>query len=432
MTGYLASNFSTQPYWTDGLPPFAPVPPAFPGKVDVCVIGAGYAGLSAALTLARAGRSVAVCEAKRIDAGPAARAAGSLSHVPKATLPSLEALYGRSIADAVYREAREAREYVEQLIRENQIKCGLRGGFRFIAAHSPKAFKTKAAALAQLREAWGNVELVQRDDQRRYIGSDAFHGGIKIPNSATLQPALLQRGLALAAVNAGALFLEQTPVTGVNREADGFELETPRGRIRAREVFLATNGATDQGLAGFEEIRRRVILISAYALATEELSAELIARVVPIRGPVSDTYKILNYIAPGPDGRRLIVSARAGRREGGMEAKAHRMFAYFVDRFPDLKGVKVSHCWTGQFALTADWIPHIGVHNGVHYMIGCNGTGIPMATYLGHRSAEKILGRAQAPTAFDRPLPPLPYFGLGQPLLPLAMRWYETMDRLFH
>ena len=109
--------------------------------------------------------------AQAIGAGAAARAAGSLGHVPKASLTDLEALYGRSTAVAAYQEARRAKEYVEGLIRDHQIACNLRVGHRFIAAHSPRAFSKQRNSLDKLRDSWGEVELIPRELQRREIGS---------------------------------------------------------------------------------------------------------------------------------------------------------------------------------------------------------------------------------------------------------------------
>jgi glycine/D-amino acid oxidase-like deaminating enzyme len=191
----LAPEFSTEPYWIDGLAPFVPPSREIGRSVDVAIVGAGYAGLSAALTLARGGREVVVFEAARIGMGASSRSAGSLGHVPKAALADLEARYGEAVANGVYAEAREAREYVETLVREHQIECGLRNSGRFIAAHSPRAFARLERSLPKLRASWGAVELVTREEQRKIIGSDAFFGGLKLATAATLQPALLHRGL---------------------------------------------------------------------------------------------------------------------------------------------------------------------------------------------------------------------------------------------
>lgn len=427
--GVLAADFTTEPYWSRGLPPFESSPPS--GRhLDVAVIGGGFAGLSAALTLAQAGASVAVFEAGCIGAGNAARAAGSLSHVPKASLADLKSRYGHTQALAVYREARRAREFVEQLIRDNQIRCDLRTCTRFIAAHSARAHARQHASLDALRDSWGEVELVAPSEQRRFIGSDAFFGGIAIANIATLQPALLQRGLARAAQGAGARVLQNERVSDVRRIGRHFEVRTQNDAYRSDHVVLATNADTAIGPPSFRSLARRLIVVPAFAMATEELPIERVARVLPVNGPVSDTYKIINYMAPSNDGKRLVISARAGRSEGGLERKAALMLAYFADRFPDLAGVKISSCWSGRFTVTADWLPHTGVEDGVHYVLGCCGTGIPTSTFLGHKVAERILGRPTASHSFERPLPALPFLGAGERFLPLVVRAYALRDRL--
>ena len=114
-----------------------------------------------------------------------------------------------------------------------------------------------------------------------------------------------------------------------------------------------------------------------------------------------------------------------------MRIKAQRMFQYFADRFPSLGGVKVSHCWTGTFAATADWIPHLGVEDGFQYILGCCGTGIPMSTFLGYQAASRILDPRHPRSVFERPLPLLPFMGAGSHFLPFAVRAYDLRDRLF-
>lgn len=430
-SNFLAAEFSEEPYWTDGLPRFEIRSATPPRRVDVAVIGGGYAGLSTALSLARAGRSVVVFEARKIGDGAAARAAGSLSHVPKATLSELTSRYGQPTAFQIYREAREAREYVEHLIQELQIVCGLRSGWRFVAAHSARAFERLNASLPILKETWGAVEIVPRERQREVIGSDAFFGGVKIPDSATLQPALLQRGLAKAAVDAGASLLQNARVTDVEGEAGQFSITSEAGTFIATHVVLATNAETTINTKVIKRLGRRLIPVPAFAIATNTVSKNVMQKVLPIGGPVSDTYKIINYIAPDETGARFIMSGRAGRSDGGLRVKAERMFSYFRDRFPDLAEVQITHCWTGRFAATADWVPHVGIEGGLHYVLGCCGTGIPMATYLGHKVAQMIVGNSRSQTVFDRPLPQLPLFGAEGPLLPLAVSGYELRDRLF-
>jgi len=427
----LASDFSTEPYWTDGLPPFVPPQREIGPSVDVAIVGAGYAGLSAALTLARAGREVAVCEAARVGTGASSRSAGSLGHVPKAGLADLKARYGESVAHRVYAEARQAREYVETLVREHQIECCLRSSGRFIAAHSPRAYAKLEDSLPELRDTWGAVELVPREGQRAHIGSDAFFGGLRLATAATLQPALLHRGLARAVVGAGAHLLQETRVTAIGSDAGGFAVTTNAGKIKARAVVIATNAETGRATPTLRRLSRRMAVIPAYVVVTEPIAPERMMRILPSEGSVSDTCKVLHYMAPNETQQRLVMSARAGQSDGGLHEKARRVFGYFAARFPDLRGVRVTHCWTGRFALSRDLIPHIGIEDGLYYVLGCCGTGVPMSTYLGHRLALKILRRDEGSTVFDRPLPLMSVWRRSPALLPMAVRAYDLRDRLF-
>ncbi|MGO4741387.1 NAD(P)/FAD-dependent oxidoreductase [Bosea sp. 2KB_26] len=430
MKDVLSTRFSTQPYWTAALPPFCDMARALPQQVDVIVVGAGYAGLSAARTLARSDRSVIAFDAGRIGEGASSRSAGSLGNVPKAKLAQINARYGEAVGREIYREARLAREFVEQMIRDENIDCDLQTRGRVIAAHSTKAFNKLKVALPTFQDTMGAVELLGADRQSEEIGSDAFHGVLVVSSSATLQPALLQHGLARAARAAGAHLAQECRVTDIKRTGGSFEVTAAGKTYRATDVIIATNAETGRDTAVMRSLRRRLTIVPAFALTTEEMDPEIVSRVLPKGRSFSDTFQILHYMAPAGE-RRLIMSGRAGRSDGDLATKARRLFAYFQSRFPALAETEVSHCWTGTFALTDDWIPHIGIEEGVHYMLGCCGVGVPMSTYLGHRIAQKILGQEARTSAYDRPLPAIPYWPANNLFLPAAVRAFALRDRLF-
>jgi len=429
VSAFLTDDFSTRPYWTEALGALRTAgSPASP-HTDVLIVGGGYAGLSAALTLARAGRGVTICEAGCIGEGASSSSAGSLGNVPKAKFADIVERYGIETAERVYREAREAREYVEHLIDELSIDCELACEGRFIAAHSEKAFRKQRDSLAALRAAWGEVELVERDAQQSYIGSHAFFGGVRLADSSTLQPARLHRGLADAALRAGVCILQRTRVSSIERDGSRFRIEAGGHRLTAAHVMLATNAETGVDTHHTRRLRRGLTVVPAFALATEPLAPDRLHAVLPRRGSFSDTYKMIHYMSIAGHTNRLVMSARAGRGDGGLEQKAARILGYFRERFAALEGVRASHCWGGRFAVTSDWLPHIGIEDGVHYMLGCCGVGVPMSTYLGHKVARRILAASDGETVFDRPLPAIPYWPANNLFLPLAVRAFEWRDR---
>jgi glycine/D-amino acid oxidase-like deaminating enzyme len=372
-----------------------------------------------------------VCEANCIGEGASSRSAGSLGNVPKAKFDDLVERYGEATARRVYAEARQAREYVEFLIRDLSLECDLATEGRFIAAHSPKAFARQRASLSALRAAWGNVELVDRGEQRGYIGSDEFFGGVWLSDSSTLQPAKLHRGIAQAAIHAGACVLQSTRVTSIERGVNRFRIKAGSHYLDAQHVLLTTNAETGADTPHSRHLRRGLTRVPAFALATEPLSEATLHEVFPRRGSFSDTYKIIHYMAIAGNTTRLVISARAGRSDGGLDKKATRIMKYFSQRIPALGGVRATHCWSGHLAVTADWIPHVGVEAGVNYVLGCCGVGVPMSTYLGHKCALSVIGSKDGQTVFDRALPIIPYWPANNWFLPLAVRTLDWRDRWF-
>jgi glycine/D-amino acid oxidase-like deaminating enzyme len=206
----------------------------------------------------------------------------------------------------------------------------------------------------------------------------------------------------------------------------GFEVLTPRGRVQARQVLLATNGYSGP-LSLWH--RRRVIPIGSYQIATEPLGRERVRALIPNSRNIYDSRRVVVYFRPSPDGERIIFGGRAALSEKNPLACVSRLQAMMARIFPQLKSARISHAWAGWVAYTFDKLPHLGTHNGIHYCMGYCGQGVPLATYYGKRIGQQMLGLAEGRTALDglnfasRPY----YFGVPWFLAPSVLA-FRLMD----
>lgn len=427
-SGIFAENFKEEPYWLEEAP-WRPVPDtALPKAADALIVGSGYTGLSAALTLARAGRNVLVLEASELGYGCSSRNGGMVGGLLKVAPDELARRYGKDRAVALLRESLNALEYTAHLVRSENIACHFARTGKFLGAWRPGHYEKLARALDFLRRELGyDADMVPKAEQRREIGSDLFYGGRVENRQAALHPALYQRGLLERAISAGATVIGRTPVLGVVREKQGFAVQTPKGRIAAREVIVATNGYTTGAL---RFARRRLIPVGSYMIATEPLGPGLMDRLIPKRRMIVDTRKMVGYYRPSPDGTRMLFGTRISYREMSPRAAAPGIHALMARIFPELAGTKITHAWRGFVAMTFDRLPHLGRHKGIHYAAGYNGSGVAPSTYLGHKIALKVLGSPEGRTAFDElEFPARPYY-FGWPwFLPVASLGYLYRDR---
>jgi len=428
-----APEFSETPYWWEAADPaaFSPeTPPPLPDHTDVAIIGGGYAGLSCALELARRGIDCTVFDAEAIGFGASSRNAGMVSggiNVGKGV--DLNAAYGAQRAQAMVAEANQAYGHLEQILEREGIDARYQRCGRFVGAHTRQQFGLLERRAAWLTQTTGHsVEVVPERRQREEIGSDYYRGGIVVKRAGGLHPSLLMRGLADAAARAGARLIGHTRVETVSGGPGKFLLSTGRGKVSAREVMIATNGYTGGATPW---VRRRLIPVASFIIATEELPEATIAEIIPRRRVIADTKRILFYFRLSPDGKRLLFGGRARFTQVGARVSAPILHRFMTTVFPQLARVRLTHAWTGNVAFSFDFMPHLGIHEGMHYAVACNGSGVIMQTWLGHQVALKIAGGANRASAFDGlgfPTRPLYH---GRPwFLPMVGAWYRWRDRL--
>jgi glycine/D-amino acid oxidase-like deaminating enzyme len=413
--------------WTEASEPLRF--PAFPlpASTDVAVIGGGYTGLSAARTLARRGIDATVLEQHTMGWGASSRNGGFVLPGYKPEMAELYHRVGEERARGMFQLTIDAIAFLERVVAEEEISCDLVQCGAVTLAAKPSHLRSLEESGRFLQERLGYAtELLDAREVEREIGSTRYHGGLIDPGGRCLHPAKYVRGLATAAHRAGARLRERTQVTGIRRVAGGFEIATTAGTLRAREVLAATNGYTPPALAA---LRRRVIPIGSYQIATSQLAPEVARRLIPRGRVFSDTKNLLYYFRLSPDGR-LVFGGRASFTPTGIRRSAAILEAGMREVFPELSGARVEFAWSGKVAYPMDHLPHAGRLDGVHYAMGYCGHGVALATYLGSRMAEVIAGSGEIPDLGSTKFRAIPLYNGVPWFLPLVGGYYRTRDWL--
>jgi glycine/D-amino acid oxidase-like deaminating enzyme len=431
MTPAEPATLETRPFWWQGAPPPEDGGERLPRSTDVLVIGAGYSGLFTALALARGDREVVVVEADRPGLHASTRNFGAVGRTIRVKFSDLAAREGLAVAKRVYEEAKAWLEWTADFIERERIDCGFRRAGRVVAAHSPRAFDAAAREVDLMAKHLPlETEVVPPSRQHEELGSDVYHGALVLRDVGHLDPARYFEGVYRLALAAGVRVIAGTRVGEVAREAGGFRVRTAAGEARARDVVLTTNAETGKDNPLFRYFHRRVVPIGVYSVVTEPLDGALIASVLPTGRAVLETRRLYLALRPIEGEDRLLAVGRHMTRYDSEREAAEAVRRDLVERYPQLAGVRLTHCWRGRFCVTFDWLPHLGIHEGVHYLIGLNGAGVPACGYLGHKLALRMLSRPNEETVFaDRPYPGRPGYTGSTWFLPLLAAGYRLADR---
>ncbi len=403
--------------------------PALQGEVraDVCVVGGGYLGLSAALHLAQMGLDVVLLEAHRVGFGASGRNGGQVGSGQQRDQDWLERAVGIDRAHALWDMGQDAKALVHSLIADHAMPVTYHPG----VAHA-------CWTDTEVRHAHGYVEKLQRDygyDQiealdspaiRRMIGSPHFRGGDIDRGAGHIHPLNYALGLAAAAASAGVRILERSEVLGIDHGAKPV-VHTGGGHVTCDHVILAGNGY----LGGLEPAyAARVMPINNFIVATEPLG-DRAAGVLAENIAVADTKFVVNYWRLSDDNRLLF---------GGIETYGYRFpdIARAVRKplvaiYPQLKDIRIDHAWGGTLAITMNRMPCLmRPHPNVLAASACSGHGVAMSTLVGQLMAQAVAGQAGGfDLLADLPQQRFPGGVAGRwPLLVLAMTWYSIRDRL--
>ena len=417
------------PFWWDAAPRADIAESPFPTQTDVAIVGSGYAGLSAAIVLARAGRAVHVFEKDRPGEGASSRNGGQASGNLRVGFGDMIKLYGLERATAIYREGVEARQDLARFVADENIDCDFQEVGLFRGAYRAKHYETMGREADLITKHLGiDVQMVLKSEQHAEIGSNLYHGGMVRPEISGVHPGKLHHGILRVALEAGVIVHGQTEVTGVRRDGEGHEVATLRGVVRAQNVIMATNGYTGPATPW---LQRRVVPIPSQIVATEHLGKEVMDRLMPKRRMLGESRSLYNYFRPSPDGESILFGGKVGTITDDPQKKAHQLGKVLAEIFPELRDVGLTHTWWGYTGFTFDFMPKLVINDGVHYATGFCGSGVVWARWVAMKAAHNIVGNKAAETVFaaeDFVTKPL---YSGKPwFLPMVYVWYGMRDRL--
>ena len=416
-------------FWLESLPEFNSISNKLPHRVDVAIVGSGYTGLNAALQTIRGGRSTVVFEAGVPGQGCSTKNGGQISTSIKPSLEKLSAKFGTQSGIAIRQEGENALNWIGDLITSEKIDCNFSRVGRYHAAHTQKHYELITRDAEKVNRSEGiEAYAVPKNEQLKELGSDVYHGGVVFPRHASVDPGKYHRGLLQRVIDAGVDVFGQCAVLDIEQTPDGFVITTQKGKVKARDVIIATNGYTSN-LTPW--LQKRVIPIGSYIIATDVLDPVMVNELFPTNRIASDTCKVIYYYRTSPDRKRILFGGRVSATETNPLLSGPKLLKDLYRIFPQLEGTKISHSWTGTVAYTFDEMAHTGQHNGIYYSMGYCGSGVSMASYLGMRLGQKVLGLVEGKTAFDDlPFPTRPLYN-GRPwFLPAVVSWYRMQDRI--
>jgi gamma-glutamylputrescine oxidase len=413
---------------TAGTPPQTTPPDALPGHADVCVIGAGLTGLSAALELVTAGYSVAVFDTGPIGWGASGRNGGQVCTGYSPGMDSFENQLGPADAKLCFDVAEEGKQLIRERVETHSIDCHLTWGYVHAAAR-PSHMDGLKQHKEQL-EHYGatGLAMLSRDEARARIASDAYHGGLYEADAGHIHVLEYTLGLARAVLAKGGQIFENARVSKV---ADGqpATLTLANGAtISCNTVIVACNAYLGELVPG---LNHRVMPVASYVIATQALGEDRARSLLPDNDAVSDSNYVVDYFRTTED-HRMLFGGRCSYSGIHPRDLAANMMPRLLRIFPQLEGVKADYAWGGHIGITYNRLPDVGRQGrSIWYAHGFSGQGVVISGILGKVLAQAVDGDQSRFDVFAK-IRHMPFPGglLRRPALTLGMLYYRLRDLL--
>ncbi|MDR3538034.1 MAG: FAD-binding oxidoreductase [Acetobacteraceae bacterium] len=408
----------------------APETPPVEGdrRVSVAVVGGGFTGLSTALSLAQLGVDVAVLEAHEPGWGASGRNGGQVNPGLKHDPDQVERDFGPDLGARMVALSGNAPNLVFSLVQRHQIACGALQSGTLRAACQPR----QDADIRTIADQWlrrgAPSEWLDQAGCEAITGARRYTAAFLDRRGGQLNPLGYARGLAQAAIQAGAAVHGASPALSVKRDGGAWHVATPSGTMRAEKLVLATNGYTTDL---WPKLRRSIVPVFSAIVASERLPEALAQAILPTRSVVYEVGSVTVYYRLDRD-NRLLMGGRSVQRDLSRPAELRYLIAYALRLWPVLRGIKWTHAWSGQLAITPDHYPHIHEPaEGVLVCLAYNGRGVAMATAMGPELAKRIVGGKAA--EIDMPITgikEIPFHGLWKSAVAARVTYGRMRDWL--
>jgi glycine/D-amino acid oxidase-like deaminating enzyme len=397
-------------------------------RVAVAIVGGGFTGLSTALHLAELGVGVAVLEAHEPGWGASGNNGGQVNPGLKHDPDRIEADFGADLGGRMIAFSYGTTNFTFDLIRRYQIPCEARQNGTLRAAYNEAGAAAIESTAKQCIRRGMPVELLGRQQMREVTGSDRYLCAMLDRRGGDLHPLSYARGLARAAIAAGAAVHGETPALSLTRDGNGWRIQTPRATVRADKVLLATNGFSDDLWPG---LRRSIVPVFSSIAATAPLSEDVVRAIMPARSVLYESGHITVYYRIDAN-NRLLMGGRGPMRWIEKPSDVAYLIRYAERLWPQIKGAQWTHGWNSRLAITPDHYPH--VHEPAENLLislGCNGRGVALSTAMGGQLARRLAGGRDAPIDMPvtaiKPMPLHAFWPVGVTAAVLAGR---VRDRL--
>ena len=356
--------------------------------VSVAIIGGGFAGLSTALHLAEQGIDAIVLEAREPGWGASGNNGGQLNPGLKLDPDTIEKTFGADLGRRMIAFAYDTPAFTLDLIRRLAIPCEARQNGTLRAAYRETNAAAVEATAEQCLRRGMPVSVLDRSAVKEATGTDRYVRAMLDRRGGDLQPLSYARGLARAAIVAGAAIHGQTSATSLRREGGRWRIETPRAVVRAEKVLIATNGFTDDL---WPDLRRTIVPVFSSIAATETLPDDLARQIMPTRSVLYESGHITVYYRVDA-ANRLLMGGRGPMQWIRDPSAVAYLMRYAARLWPALGGVRWTHGWNSRLAMTADHYPHVHEPgSGALIYLGCNGRGVALATAMGKQLARRLI-----------------------------------------